>query len=151
MNKVIEDMKINLTRYADLSLLDDESYGAFHELKPFPRCWSFIKYLCLYFRFVVSNSEDRTIREGGEKKKKKFWWNFHQGKGAGSNFPLFSINFINSFFLASKWSNSSRNAKKNFSIFVTPFIFSIKCGGGVKTPLMEIPSIFFLFFFSTFP
>lgn len=38
INEVIANKKINLTRFTELSLMDDETYGATHELKPLPKC-----------------------------------------------------------------------------------------------------------------
>ena len=38
MNQVMDNMKINLTRYTHLTMDDDESYGEIKQQKPFPRC-----------------------------------------------------------------------------------------------------------------
>ena len=38
INKVIADKNIKLERSTELSTMDDESYGAKHELKPLPQC-----------------------------------------------------------------------------------------------------------------
>ena len=53
------------------------------------------------------------------KKKKNKWWNFHHTGGGSLIFHHFP-SFQQFFFLASKWPNSSRNAKKKFSIFGDP-------------------------------
>ena len=38
INKVIADKNIKLERSTELSTMDDESYGAKHELNPLPQC-----------------------------------------------------------------------------------------------------------------
>ena len=38
INKVLADKNIKLERSTELSTMDDESYGAKHELKPLPQC-----------------------------------------------------------------------------------------------------------------
>ena len=38
MNQVMDNKKIKLVRSTELSMMDDESYGAKHELKPLPQC-----------------------------------------------------------------------------------------------------------------
>ena len=38
INKVIANKKIKLVRFTELSLMDDETYGAADELKPLPEC-----------------------------------------------------------------------------------------------------------------
>ena len=38
MNQVMANMKVKLVRSTELNLMDDESYGAAHELKPLPQC-----------------------------------------------------------------------------------------------------------------
>ena len=38
INKVIANKKIKLVRFTELSLMDDETYGAADELKPLPKC-----------------------------------------------------------------------------------------------------------------
>ena len=38
INKVIADKRIKLVRFTELSLMDDETYGAADELKPLPKC-----------------------------------------------------------------------------------------------------------------
>ena len=38
INEVIDKKKIKLVRFTELSLMDDETYGAAHELKPLPQC-----------------------------------------------------------------------------------------------------------------
>ena len=38
INQVIANKKIKLVRFTELSLMDDETYGAADELKPLPEC-----------------------------------------------------------------------------------------------------------------
>ena len=38
INQVIANKKIKLVRFTELSLMDDETYGAADELKPLPKC-----------------------------------------------------------------------------------------------------------------
>lgn len=38
MNQVIINKKIKLLRSTELGMMDDESYGAAHELRPLPEC-----------------------------------------------------------------------------------------------------------------
>ena len=38
ITQVIANKKIKLLRSTELSMMDDESYGAAHELKPLPEC-----------------------------------------------------------------------------------------------------------------
>ena len=38
MNQVMVNKKIKLVRSTELSLMDDETYGAAKELKPLPNC-----------------------------------------------------------------------------------------------------------------
>ena len=64
-----------------------------------------------------------SVREGAEKKKKNKWWNFHHTGGGSLIFHHFP-SFQQFFFLASKWPNSSRNAKKKISIFGDPPSYS---------------------------
>ena len=70
--------------------------------------------ICLY-----RAQKSLEVREGAEKKKKNKWWNFHHTGGGSLIFHHFP-SFQQFFFLASKWPNSSRNAKKKISIFGDP-------------------------------
>ena len=38
INEVIDKKKIKLVRFTELSLMDDETYGAARDLKPLPQC-----------------------------------------------------------------------------------------------------------------
>ena len=38
INEVIDKKKIKLARFTELSLMDDETYGAARDLKPLPQC-----------------------------------------------------------------------------------------------------------------
>ena len=38
INKVIANKKIKLVRFTEVSLMEDETYGASEELKPLPQC-----------------------------------------------------------------------------------------------------------------
>ena len=38
INQVMANKKIKLVRSTELGLMDDETYGAAHELKPLPQC-----------------------------------------------------------------------------------------------------------------
>ena len=38
MNQVMDNKKIKLVRSTELSMMDDETYGATKELKPLPEC-----------------------------------------------------------------------------------------------------------------
>ena len=67
--------------------------------------------------------DEERLREGAEKKKKNKWWNFHHTGGGSLIFHHFP-SFQQFFFLASKWPNSSRNAKKKISIFGDPPSYS---------------------------
>ena len=38
INQVIANKKIKLVRFTEVSLMEDETYGASEELKPLPQC-----------------------------------------------------------------------------------------------------------------